>query len=173
MEGLNPSLAVLAICLDPRSLSYNAHLCWQNTAGEQLPQSLAERLTWRSDVSADPARVRARDRSPMRKGNESRRISEPSFDIMEAGSAADALSLLRLLRFDLSLIGADTLGATVPSLLRQIQVVSPGTRCVVVSSAMDERREQSIREAGVLAILDAPLPLNQLRDVVCQLVASR
>jgi hypothetical protein len=173
MDELNSSVAVLAICLDTQSLSYNARFSLQDTPGRELPRSLVERLTWRSDRSTGPSHFQSRNRFAKGVGNRQRLIAQPSFDIMEAGSAADALSLLRLLRFDLGLIGADTLGAAVPSLLKQIQVVSPGTRCVVVSSEIDQRREQSIREAGVLAILDAPLPLNQLREVVCQLVASR
>jgi hypothetical protein len=173
MDDLNSPVAVLAICLETQSLSYNARLSWQDTPGSELPGSLAERLTWRTDVSMNWPHFLFRSRAAKRVSNSRRPIAQPSFDIMEAGSATDALSLLRLLRFDLSLIGADALGAAVPSLLKQIQVVSPGTRCVVVSSPIDERQEQSIREAGVLAILDAPLPLNQLRDVVCQLAAGR
>ena len=94
-------------------------------------------------------------------------------DIMEAHSAADALALLRILRFDLAAIGGDALGTAVPPLLKKIQEVSPGTRCIVVSSAMDERHERSVREAGVLAILDAPLPFAQLRDVVSHLATVR
>jgi len=171
MDNSKSSLAVLAICVDTRSLPYNAHLSWQDSPPTGLRRSLADRLRWRSDVS--PGGFKFRPPSPFQPTETLREFADPRFDIMEANSAADALALLRILRFDLGLIGADTLGKSVPSLLRKIQVASPGTRCIVVSSAIDERREQSIREAGVLAILDAPLPYTQLCDVVTQLAAGR
>lgn len=169
MDKSISSPAVLAICLDLQSSSYKERLPWQNHLPEGLPHSLADRLTWSADVI--PEDRPSRPRAPMRASNG--RYANSNLDIMEAQSPEDALALLRILRFDLAAIGGDTLGAAVPSLLRQIQDVSPGTRCIVVSSTMDERRERSVREAGVLAILDAPLPFAQLRDVVSHLAASR
>jgi hypothetical protein len=171
MNGSVLSPAVLAICLDSRSLPHNARFPWQNHLPVSLPRSLADRLTWSADVSA--GEPRSRSRSPMRSDNGARRFANSGVDIMEAHSSADALALLRILRFDLAVVGGDVLGTAVPALLKQIQIVSPGTRCIVVSSTMDERSERSVREAGVLAILDAPLPFDQLRDVVSHLAVGR
>ncbi len=161
------SPAILAICLDLRSLSYKADQSWAEDARDPLPRSLAERMTWNADVATGGSRSRSRSKS--RPASAAGRFADAGLNIMQAESATDALALLRVLRFDLGLIGADTLGMSVPSLLRQIQIVSPGTRCIVVSSTMDQPSERSIREAGVLAILDAPLPVDQLRDVVSHL----
>jgi DNA-binding NtrC family response regulator len=92
---------------------------------------------------------------------------------MDAHSADDALELLHILRFDLVILGEDRLGDAVPALLKRIQIISSGTRCIVVSSRMDERRERAIRQAGAMAILDAPLPFARLRDVVGHVAAGR
>lgn len=167
MHHLDFSPAVLAVCLDLQSLADKAQYPKRRFLRDGLPRS--ERLTWNANAvppdSGDPSDS-ARSAGPVLFG-------DVGLDIMEAHSPADALSLLRIMRFDLGLIGGDALGPVVPSLLRQIQVVAPGLKCIVLSSDMDDRRERSIREAGVLAIFDTPMAFAHLRDVANHVAAAR
>jgi len=156
--------------MEPKLLPDTPRYSWDEPPMDGLPISLAERLTWTSDVSPDRSQVRSgKTRPPQRQ----RRADDAGLDIMDAHSAADALELLHILRFDMVIVGEDRLGEAVPALLKRIQLVSPGTRCIVVSSRMDERRERAIRQAGAMAILEAPLPFARLRDVVGHVAAGR
>jgi hypothetical protein len=169
MHHLDFSPAVLAVCLDLRSLADKAPYPKRRFLRNGFPRSLGERLTWNADaVPSDSG-----DASESARGAGPALFGDVGLDIMEAHSPADALSLLRIMRFDLGLIGADALGPVVPSLLEQIRIVAPGLKCIVVSSDMDDRRERSIREAGVLAIFEAPMAFAHLREVANHLVAAR
>jgi hypothetical protein len=162
--------AIIAICLDLQSLSDTVRYAWDRPAAESLPLSLSKRLTWTHWLSPDRSEFQSGTvRHTVRHG----RFEPSPLDIMDVASARDALELLRLLRFDLAVLGEGQLGDAVPALLGEIKLVSPHTRCIVLTAAMDERRERAIREAGVLAILDAPLPFAQLCDVAGHVMAAR
>jgi hypothetical protein len=153
--------AIITICLDSQSLSDMVRYAWDAPPADGLPLSLARRLAWTSDR---PTHV-----PPAREDQ----LDPPHADIMDAGSPEDAIELLRVLRFDLAVLGEERLGDAVPAVLKEIKLISPATRCIVVTSTVDAARERAIREAGVLAVLDAPLAFSQLRDVVGHVAAAR
>ena len=153
--------AILTICLDLQSLSDTVRYAWDVPPATGLPLSLAKRLTWTGDHRAHPP------------GIHEDRLALPHADIMDARSPEDAMELLRVLRFDLAVLGEERLGDAVPAILKEIKLISPDTRCIVVASSGDAARERAIREAGVLAVLDAPMAFSQLRDVVGHVAAIR
>jgi CheY-like chemotaxis protein len=162
--------AVLTICLDLQSLPGNQHLFWRDQAVPDLPLSLAQRLTW----GANFWNTRPRSRPRWRRGanGDPFRFADTGLDITAAHCAADAIELLRVLQFDLALIGADDVGMDVPPLLEQLRRAAPSLKCAVVSATLSEAQEQSVREAGVVAVLDAPLSLAQLHELA-SVVAAR
>jgi hypothetical protein len=161
--------AIITICLDLQSLSDTVRCSWDRVPADGLPLSLARRMSWTAEVAPDRSENQSATARPSERES---RLDFSHLDVMDTRSSEDALELLRLLRFDLAILGEEQLGDAVPSVLREIRIVSPETRCIVVTAAMDERRERAIREAGVLAILDAPLPLARLCDVVGHVSAA-
>jgi CheY-like chemotaxis protein len=167
--GLLPP-AVLTICLDLQSLPDSQHLSWRDQAVRDLPPTLARRLTWGIDFQNPRPRTRPR----WRPGAEDDRLDlgHSGLDITSVHRGADAIKLLRVLRFDLALIGADHIDGDMPPLLEQMRLAAPGIKCAVVSAVMSQSQEQSIREAGVVAVLDAPLSLARLHELA-SVVAGR
>jgi len=167
LELLPP--AVLAICLDLQSLPDRQHLFWRDQAVHDMPPALAGRLAWGIDFQNTPPRSPSRWRHGTH--DDLRNLAQGGLDITSVRSGIDAIKMLRLLRFDLALIGADHVAMDVPTLLEQLRLAAPGLKCAVVSATMSQSQEQSIREAGVVAVLDAPLSLAELHALASAVAA--
>jgi hypothetical protein len=72
-----------------------------------------------------------------------------------AGSAREAFELLRVLRFDLVLVGRNLPDHSLWRFIREVQSVWPWQRWALVASCISEREEREARMLGVAQIIGA------------------
>lgn len=73
---------------------------------------------------------------------------------VHATSGARALELMKLLRFDLVAISPGVNDASIPQLIRQMRVIAPWQKWVLVGPGITDPMELASRCNGVLAVID-------------------
>src|SRR5687768_11885674 len=87
--------------------------------------------------------------------------------LCHAGSGREALELLRVLRFDLVLVGRDLPDGPLWCFVREVQSVWPWQRWALVAPRLSEREEREARMLGVAQIVEAVPEGPDLRAMGC------
>lgn len=103
-----------------------------------------------------------------------RDVSAEQTSLAEVGTAREALSLLRVVPFDLVAVGDDMSDATVLQFARRLRQAKPWQKWLVVSdAAMESDEEVMLRTLGAIAILDGPDAWQEVVNVARRLRRAR
>lgn len=92
-------------------------------------------------------------------------LDTPMGDFLHADSAHRALELLRLMRFELLLTGDRLADMPLETFIVRVKRTWPWQRWVLVTGSSDHRQELLARSLGVMAVIDAPLRLDELLEI--------
>jgi DNA-binding response OmpR family regulator len=83
-------------------------------------------------------------------------------DLITADTGGRAIELLRMLKFDLIVIGQKLTDMPVWNLVQRIRMTMPGQKWAFVGRDIDQREEVMARSLGVVGVFDAESDWNEL-----------
>jgi hypothetical protein len=92
-------------------------------------------------------------------------IGHPQVDLMTADTGGRAIELLRMLKFDLVVVGERLADMPVWNLVQRIRMTMPGQKWALVARNLGPREEVMARSLGVVGVFDADQDWSELMHV--------
>jgi len=90
-------------------------------------------------------------------------------DLMTADTGGRAIELLRMLKFDLVVIGQQLADMPVWNLVQRIRLAMPGQKWAFVGKEIGPREEVLARSLGVVGVFDSEADWSELLHVAAQI----
>jgi DNA-binding response OmpR family regulator len=90
-------------------------------------------------------------------------------DLMTADTGGRAIELLRMLKFDLVVIGQQLADMPVWNLVQRIRLAMPGQKWAFVGKEIGPREEVLARSLGVIGVFDSEADWSELLHVAAQI----
>src|SRR3954469_1489694 len=100
-------------------------------------------------------------------------FQDPQVDLVTADTGGRAIELLRMLKFDLVVIGQQLADMPVWNLVQRIRISMPGQKWAFVGKEIGPREEVMARSMGVVGVFDAEADWSSLLDVATQIHQRR
>ena len=96
-------------------------------------------------------------------------FQHPQVDLMTAETGGRAIELLRMLKFDLVVIGQKLADMPVWNLVQRMRMAMPNQKWAFVGRGIGTREEVMARSLGVVGVFDADADWSELLHVAAQI----